>query len=824
MRGGLDGLVDPDECVTEVLLEERPGGTDAGQTESERLPDRRRGELVRRRERHQHGVTRGEAPEVRERGDRAVRVARDPDACGPRAPGQVEHVHAGRSQAIADGGGVRASGRSRRAAQHGDGGVGRHTERPPPCGSRRQGTVREPILPGEGHVVRGVVAERQAGSDDRLPVCREVDDRGGRTRPDGLETAVAVVGDEVVDRPDDGNVEAREQPGQTPVRTRIATEEVLGPLQVEGVGPAPPESGEAEVRSVRQPGSSRRDTREPLDGVEVLDERAVGGRHRETCAGRQVRAVGVAGDRCRLAPCDRRPEFVDRLRRRRVAEIQEGGVTGADAGERAADDDESCAAAPHELCRDDRLTLCAGRVDDVAVVAVGGPGIEPLPRIRTVPERGSGPTDTAVAVGEDDAPSGSDTSEQTARHAGKSTDGDRPAGRDLDAPRHPLEGTGGPSGGQRPAGRDRPSDVGYGSLVSAAAPPERRVLLVGPMDSPYGAQRSQSVLRRALTDRGVHVEVLLLAAGRPDGHLARTGPVTVVPSTGSVWRDRWTQVRTIRRRARDCDAVVSFGHWANWLVAPAAWRTGAVVAVSERTDPDRPSRRRWNRRLPLYRFADVLVVPTVAMARELEGRRWAPRRVVCIPNALDPSVPAVERVEPRGGVVLAAGRLHPDKAHDVYLRAVARCRPQLSGWRALLVGSGVEERRLRDLIRDLDLDEIVTMEPHTDDLAARMRDADVFVTTSRSETFGNVLIEAMASGCAVVAANCRFGPAEILDPGVTGLLVPIDDVEAVADAIVGLVEDEDRRLAMARAGRTSVERFASGTLADRWLETLGMVP
>ena len=104
-----------------------------------------------------------------------------------------------------------------------------------------------------------------------------------------------------------------------------------------------------------------------------------------------------------------------------------------------------------------------------------------------------------------------------------------------------------------------------------------------------------------------------------------------------------------------------------------------------------------------------------------------------------------------------------------------------------------------------------------------MASAAVFVLPSRYEGFPNVLLEAMAMGCAVIAADCDSGPREIVRNGVDGLLVPVEDVEALAGALNKLLEDANLRSRLSSAALSVRERYAKEPILKRWELLMGEV-
>jgi len=162
-------------------------------------------------------------------------------------------------------------------------------------------------------------------------------------------------------------------------------------------------------------------------------------------------------------------------------------------------------------------------------------------------------------------------------------------------------------------------------------------------------------------------------------------------------------------------------------------------------------------------------------------------------------------------LVVWCGRLQRWKGPDIFLRAAAIVARQEPRARFLVVGGelfGLERglaSELRRLVDALMIESIVTFTGHQPDPWPYFAAADVVVHSSvRPEPFGLVIIEAMAMGRAVVAADAA-GPSEIIRDGVTGLLTPAADHQALASRILHLLQDPARRTAIGAAARARVE-------------------
>jgi glycosyltransferase involved in cell wall biosynthesis len=171
-------------------------------------------------------------------------------------------------------------------------------------------------------------------------------------------------------------------------------------------------------------------------------------------------------------------------------------------------------------------------------------------------------------------------------------------------------------------------------------------------------------------------------------------------------------------------------------------------------------------------------------------------------------------------LIVASGRLHPHKGHDVLLEAVAQLRLEGLDVGVIVVGEGPARGNLESLVHRLDLTDHALLPGHIRPPQRLYGRATVFAHPSRWEGFGMSLLEAMAMGAPVVATSCPGGPKEILDGGRHGLLVPPDDVPALARAIASLICNEDARLEMARRARLRADDYAPTVVAGALVDAI----
>jgi glycosyltransferase involved in cell wall biosynthesis len=195
---------------------------------------------------------------------------------------------------------------------------------------------------------------------------------------------------------------------------------------------------------------------------------------------------------------------------------------------------------------------------------------------------------------------------------------------------------------------------------------------------------------------------------------------------------------------------------------------------------------------------------------------------VVIPNP----VPAAEPSGPRDSaerLVLAIGRLEPQKGFDVLLRAFSTMSARHPDWRLAILGEGSSRAPLEALARELGIAARVVLPGRTPDPRPFLQSAAIFVLSSRFEGFPNALAEAMASGVAVIATDCPTGPRELVQPDASGLLVPTDDVAGMADALERLAADPGLRHRLGEAAREAVRRYHPETVLREWDRLLASV-
>jgi len=225
--------------------------------------------------------------------------------------------------------------------------------------------------------------------------------------------------------------------------------------------------------------------------------------------------------------------------------------------------------------------------------------------------------------------------------------------------------------------------------------------------------------------------------------------------------------------------------------------------------------------LSYYRNCDHLVGNTRTLAAWIAAQGFPAERVHYLPNFapdLSGAIPAARAefgIPDNAALLLGLGRLHRNKGFDVLIRALTR----LPGTYALIAGEGPERAALEDLARREGVSDRLRLPGWRTDIGALLAMADIFVSSSRHEPLGNMVLEAFSAVRPVIAAAAD-GPRELIGPE-TGLLVPIEDAEALADAVTTLRDHPTRATALAQAGRAQFLReHAEAPVLARWRDFL----
>ncbi len=273
------------------------------------------------------------------------------------------------------------------------------------------------------------------------------------------------------------------------------------------------------------------------------------------------------------------------------------------------------------------------------------------------------------------------------------------------------------------------------------------------------------------------------------------------------------------------DIVLGMMTTASILSVIAATGLRCRVIATEHTHP--PSQKLSSLWLKLRRRTYPRAAKVVALTRDTAS--WIVNHVpgsdmAVIPNAVHwPLANGEPQVTPppRGGRcrLLAVGRLHTDKGFDILIESFRDLAEVFSDWDLVILGEGPERERLQAQIDAADLGERISMPGRVGNMQQWYHACDIYVLSSRVEGLSNSLLEAMACGMPSVAFDCETGPREIIRPDIDGVLVtPVEDPQALAAALSGLMQDRQLRRTLASRAVDVRDRFSMRRVLSLWQE------
>jgi len=356
-----------------------------------------------------------------------------------------------------------------------------------------------------------------------------------------------------------------------------------------------------------------------------------------------------------------------------------------------------------------------------------------------------------------------------------------------------------------------------------ASQPVKVVLVTASMQG-GGAERVLSDMSNYWAKRGLQVTLATWSGPEIDDFYPVDSAVDRVwldvpaPNTSMIAKARSNVMRISKLRSilrqSDQSVVLSFIDWSNVLTILAATGLPIRTVVSERVHAAYFPQLSWQWKLLrklLYRRADVVVAQTDDVARWVEEH--CKSRSCTIPNPLR-ELPLLDNE--REPFILSVGRLYRQKGFDILLRAFANVQHDFSEWKVVIVGSGPELESLLSLRRELDLTSRVTFVKPVKDVESLMSRAGLVVQPSRFEGFPNVVLEAMGMGAAVISADCPSGPAEIIEDGTNGRLVPVDDVAALSTVMSKCMETPELRKRLGDNATKVRERYRQSKIMRLW--------
>jgi glycosyltransferase involved in cell wall biosynthesis len=352
-----------------------------------------------------------------------------------------------------------------------------------------------------------------------------------------------------------------------------------------------------------------------------------------------------------------------------------------------------------------------------------------------------------------------------------------------------------------------------------------------------GAETAMIFLAHGLIEQGLKVDFVLSQAGGPHmWKIPAEARIIDLQNTGN-FASLKGLVHYLRQE--EPKALISAMHFNNEIAILAKRLAGVAtrIVVCEQNHLSLRSNHevRLSKRLtPLfarlsYGWADAVIAASQGVAKNLHTITGLPlEQIRVIYNPVVTPEIDLKSQEPldhpwfadnQPPVILGVGKLEPQKDFPTLIRAFAKVR-QIRPVRLVILGWGPESNRLEleALVQELKIEADVDLPGYVNNPYTYMAKAAVFVLSSRWEGFGNVVAEALAVGTPVVSTDCESGPAEILDNGRYGTLVPVGDNQALAEAILNILSGTSQSV-----DKSWLNNFSLSTITQQYLDVLGFL-
>ncbi len=282
--------------------------------------------------------------------------------------------------------------------------------------------------------------------------------------------------------------------------------------------------------------------------------------------------------------------------------------------------------------------------------------------------------------------------------------------------------------------------------------------------------------------------------------------------------NRVTFIRNLLSRHK-FDVVFSFMESSNFptLLSNITLFNKSKIVVSVRNNPNQHN---YFIRLLIkifYNFAYKIVAVSEGVKQDLLRYNLSKSKLIAIPNP-SPTLCYKDLSEKPFDFqyILGVGRLHRQKGFDMLLLSFSKI--DNKNIKLVIIGEGYEEMGLKKLASTLEITERVIFLPNQKNVYKYYKYATLFVLSSRYEGWPNVVMESMACGCPVVAFDCNYGPNEIINSEVNGILVERENVNKLTYAIDKVLCDDQFRMNIINNAYLTMENFDMSFIAPKWLE------
>lgn len=331
-----------------------------------------------------------------------------------------------------------------------------------------------------------------------------------------------------------------------------------------------------------------------------------------------------------------------------------------------------------------------------------------------------------------------------------------------------------------------------------------------------GSERVLTIVANQLKSKGYDVSII--AFGETAEPYENSCPVTILKFTND-----FNQIASLRAAIKEigADVVIAFEYYVGMKSVIAAFGMKNVkVIVSERNDPHKLDSKPIKKLLRnyLYSKADVLVCQTEDAKSYFSKKIQQHAVVIC--NPIKQNLPKWNAQQHKN-IIVNFCKLEKQKNLPLLILAFSDVHKVHPEYALHIYGDGNEKENLMELISQNNLDEFIDIKPFAKNIHEIVSDCALFVSSSDYEGISNSMLEAMAMGMPIVCTDCPIGGARmVIQDGINGVLVPVNDREALAKAIIEVIDNTEHALQMANNAFKVNELYSIRTIMEQWCKIL----
>ena len=338
-----------------------------------------------------------------------------------------------------------------------------------------------------------------------------------------------------------------------------------------------------------------------------------------------------------------------------------------------------------------------------------------------------------------------------------------------------------------------------------------------------GAERVMANLASKFADDG-HEVIMIVSFSTPNEYFLHSGVKRYILDDNNFRNAIQRNISRIKKlrqiiKHENPQVIISFMAEPNFRTILATRLLKTKVIVSVRNDPEKeyPSRLLKFAARSMYAAANGVVFQTP------DAQKWFPKRIqeksCIIYNPVNPVFFDKKLCDDRYDFV-TAGRLTAQKNHSMLINAYKEIADKVKG-NLIIYGEGEQRKQLEDLVQKLNLEDRVFLPGNTKNIVDCLSKALAFVLSSDYEGMPNALMEAMAMGLPCISTDCPCGgPALLIDDGKNGILIPVNDSDAMRIAMLEIDRDRQQRSLYEQNAKQTAAQFTVDRVCAKWLQLI----